>query len=132
MTSNIKKIRVLYVDDELNVLRSYQRALRGEDFEISFAQSGAEALDLIRKMPTFQVLVTDFRMPGMNGIELIREAKKALPQLECAILSGFADEATIQNALAQSTIRYFWLKPIGNDQLRQNLRELVSRVGSMV
>lgn len=115
---------VLCVDDEPNVLRSYQRALRKENFELLIASSGLEALKLLKQYP-IQVVVTDFRMAGMNGIELLQEVRKQNPQIRCAILSGYADEKVVQEALKLKQITRYLLKPIENQSLKNEIRELL-------
>lgn len=115
---------ILLVDDEPNVLQSYKRALRNEPYHLLFAKSGFEALEILKAHPV-KVIVTDFRMAGMNGIELLKLAKKENPSLVCAILSGYADEKTVQEALAVGDIRRFLLKPIDNNELRKEVKELL-------
>lgn len=120
--------RVLCVDDEPNVLRSYNRALRNEEYGVLFASSGKEALEVLRANSDIRVLITDFRMAGMTGVELVHEVLKHDSKIICAILSGYADESTIQKALDTGQIDRFLLKPIDNEELKRQIRELLSKV----
>ena len=119
-----EKKYILCVDDEPNVLRSYKRALRNEGYEVLFANNGQEALSIVKNSPV-DIVISDFRMPEMNGIELLQEIRKLDSRVVCAILSGFADEATVQQALRSGQISKFLLKPIDNNDLKNEIRDLL-------
>lgn len=121
-----QKNLVLCVDDEPNVLRSYKRALRNEPYEVLFASSAQEALAFL-KVNTIQAVVTDFRMPDMNGIELVQEIRKLSEKTVCAVLSGYADEEVIQNALSLRRISRFLVKPIDNENLKKEILALLQQ-----
>lgn len=84
-----KKINVLFVDDELNVLASLKRMLRSKqgEWDMAFAQSGVEALALCEETK-FDVVVSDIRMPGMDGAELLNRVKDLYPGVIRIALSG--------------------------------------------
>lgn len=82
--------QILLVDDERNVLDGYRRNLRGE-FLIDVAQSGQEALGLIESKGPYAVVISDMRMPGVDGIELLRQVKSAAPETVRVMLTGNAD-----------------------------------------
>ena len=87
-------MRILFVDDEVNVLQAMQRAMHGmrNEWSMEFVSSGAAALDRLAQSPA-DVIVTDMRMPGMDGWQLLTEVKKLYPQTVRLILSGHADPA---------------------------------------
>ena len=87
------KKRILFVDDEQSLLDGLRRALRGQrkEWDMSFALSGAEALRLAAEQP-FDAVVTDMRMPGMDGIQLLAELVKDHDYLVRVVLSGHSDE----------------------------------------
>ncbi|MCD6327427.1 HDOD domain-containing protein [bacterium] len=90
------KKRILFVDDEPNVLLALRRMLhsaRGE-WDMSFAESGQEALDLLDK-DRFDVIVSDMRMPGMDGAQLLAEVRERYPYMVRIVLSGQSDQETI-------------------------------------
>jgi two-component system NtrC family sensor kinase len=120
-----KKNRILLVDDELNILKSYQRALRNEPYEVTVAESAEVALDLVRKTP-FDLIISDFRMPGMNGIEFLKATQELSPDSVRAILSGFADESAVEEALHSRVILRYLLKPIENSKFKEVIQELLS------
>jgi response regulator RpfG family c-di-GMP phosphodiesterase len=88
--------RVLFVDDEPNVLQGLERMLHPlrHEWEMAFVESGAEALDLLARQ-TFDVVVSDMRMPGMNGAELLSEVRKRCPQTVRIVLSGHSNRDMI-------------------------------------
>jgi len=88
--------RILFVDDEPNVLEGLQRMLRGmrHEWEMHFAESGQDALDRLSKQP-FDVVISDMRMPGMDGAQLLTEVMRRYPQIVRIILSGYSDHENI-------------------------------------
>ena len=102
--------RVLLVDDEQNVLRALKRAFRRTGWEVVLAASGAEALAAMEAGPA-EVVVSDFRMPTMNGVELLRQVKERWPDTQRIMLTGQADQNAIQEAINRSEIFRFISKP---------------------
>lgn len=88
------KTRILFVDDEPNVLDGLRRMLRRhrDEWEMIFAGSGAEALARMAEAPC-DVIVTDMKMPGMSGAELLEKVVKVYPGMARIVLSGHIDEA---------------------------------------
>ncbi|HWA84418.1 MAG TPA: response regulator, partial [Fimbriimonadaceae bacterium] len=84
--------RVLFVDDEENLLGSVERALRNR-FEIHTAISGQKGLDAIRTSEEFPVIVADLRMPHMGGIEFLERAMQVSPKSVTIVLTGYADRS---------------------------------------
>lgn len=83
-----KKNTVLFVDDEIHILSSIRRATMDESFEALFASSGQEALQIFEKKE-ISVIVTDMRMPGMDGLALLKIVKEKYPQTVRIVLSGY-------------------------------------------
>ncbi len=112
------KNRILFVDDEENILRGYRRLLRGfrDECEISLAASGDEALNILSE-GVFDVIVTDMRMPGMDGNQLLAEVKELYPHVVRIILSGHADmEANLKSV--KFAHRYL-SKPCSGEELKE-------------
>jgi response regulator RpfG family c-di-GMP phosphodiesterase len=108
--------RVLFVDDEPNVLEGIQRTLR-KQVELQTASSGAEALRLIKENGPFAVVISDMRMPAMNGAQFLAKVREQQPDTVRMILSGHADlEATIA-AVNEGHIYRFLTKPCPTDRL---------------
>ena len=92
-------MRVLFVDDEPRVLQAIQRALfHLEDWEIGTAEGGAEALEALAE-EAYDAIVTDMRMPGMDGAELLTLVKQHHPQVLRFILSGYSEQDAARRAL---------------------------------
>ncbi len=90
------KHRILFVDDEVNILRGIKRMLRGmkDEWDMAFAENGKKALEMISKVP-IDVVVSDMRMPGMDGAQLLNEVRKLHPGTARIILSGYSDKESI-------------------------------------
>src|ERR1700729_1872484 len=124
-------MRILFVDDELNILRAMQRSFHGmrEEWDMEFASSGAAALESLAKAPA-DVIVSDMRMPGMDGWQLLAEVKKLYPQTVRLVLSGHADPSSVM--LAVGTAQLYLAKPCESGALKaaivqtQMLRQLLS------
>lgn len=106
--ANLK--RVLLVDDEENVVAGLKRHLRGL-FDITTATSGAEALDVVESSEPFAVVVSDMRMPGMDGVRLLEEIKKKAPLTVRMMLTGNAEQETAVKAINSGNIFHFFNKP---------------------
>ena len=83
--------KVLFVDDEPNVLQSIRRGLR-KQFDVHTAEGGDAAMQLLREKNDFAVIVSDMRMPGMNGVELLSQVKQLWPDTVRMMLTGNADQ----------------------------------------
>ena len=92
----MKRKRILFVDDEPMVLEAMRRMLRDKrnEWEMSFAENGQEALECLSK-GTFDMLVSDMRMPDMSGAQLLNEVKNRFPGVIRIILSGQADQGAV-------------------------------------
>ncbi|MDK9707333.1 MAG: response regulator [Desulforhopalus sp.] len=108
--------KVLFVDDEENILHSIKRDLR-KRFEIHTAVSGAEALEIMRKDGPFAVVVSDMRMPVMDGIQLLSTVKDQYPETVRLMLTGNADQETAIEAVNKGQIFRFLNKPCPTSSL---------------
>jgi CheY-like chemotaxis protein len=112
--------KVLCVDDDSNILASFRRLLRGQ-FALETAQSGEEALSLIEATGPFAVIVSDLRMPAMDGIQLLTAVKALAPQTVRIMLTGHADLRTAIDAVNEGSIFRFLVKPCAPDVLGRSL-----------
>jgi len=78
-------LRILVVDDEVQVARSIARLLRRHHYEVRTAHAGLEAL---AQLEGVAIVLTDLRMPGMSGVELALEVKRRAPEVRCCLMSG--------------------------------------------
>jgi len=124
-------IRVVFVDDETNVLQAMRRTLHGmrTEWSMEFASSGPAALEALAKAPA-DVIVSDMRMPGMDGWQLLAEVKHLYPQTIRLILSGHADPNAIMRSIGVA--HQYLAKPCESATLKaaiaqtQVLRNLLS------
>lgn len=84
------KTSVLIVDDEIEVAKALRRLLRRRGYEVHLAHSAAEALALLDHI-TPDLVISDYRMPDVNGVELLVEVRRRLPGIPTFILSGYMD-----------------------------------------
>jgi len=112
--------KILVVDDEPANLRSLSRLFR-EEFEVFTATSGAEALELL-KQHDVAVLITDQRMPGMTGIELLKNTVSIRPRMVRIILTGYTDVDALVEAINCGQVYRYVAKPWSNDDLRLTVR----------
>ncbi|MBT8078119.1 MAG: response regulator [Gammaproteobacteria bacterium] len=112
--------KVLFVDDEPNVLQSIRRSLR-KVFDVDTAEGGQEALEMIEANGSYAVIVSDMRMPGMNGVEFLSEAKRCAPDTVRMMLTGNADQQTAVDAVNHGDIFRFLNKPCAADELTSAL-----------
>lgn len=113
---------LLIVDDETHILSALTRLFQGAGYELQAAQSGEEALRLLESNDV-QVILSDQRMPGMSGVELLTRAKDLYPDTIRMVLSGYADIAAITAAVNQGHVYKFLLKPWENQALLDIVRE---------
>mgnify|MGYP001821233560 FL=1 len=116
--------KVLFVDDEPNVLQSIRRGLR-KQFDVHTAEGGEAAVELLRNGEQFAVIVSDMRMPGMNGVELLSKAKKLCPDTVRMMLTGNADQQTAVDAVNHGDIFRFLNKPCENTALGTAVKDAV-------
>ena len=109
--------RILLVDDEPNVLKSLQRIFRQENYQITLAGNGQEALEHL-KNGAFQLMISDYMMPIMNGAELLKRAKAIQPEMIRIMLTGHADTGAVMGAINEGAVYKFILKPWNDDDLR--------------
>lgn len=102
--------RVLFVDDEENILNGIKRQLR-KQYQISTASSGAAALELIKENDEFAVIVSDMRMPEMDGVEFLHRARELSPHSVRVMLTGNADQQTAIDAVNRGAVYRFMTKP---------------------
>ncbi len=102
--------RVLFVDDDPQILSALKRNLRGK-FTIETASDGYEAVDKLSNGSVFAVVVADMQMPGMNGVELLKQARELCPDTVRMMLTGNADQQTAVDSVNEGQVFSFMCKP---------------------
>ena len=121
--------RVIIVDDEPVIRRGLRETIEWDSLGLEVAgeaADGLEALKLIREIRP-EILITDIRMPDMDGLQLIREVRKLDLNVKITILSGYSDYDYLKAAIRLGVDNYL-LKPIDNDELVSNLKNAVSEI----
>jgi serine phosphatase RsbU (regulator of sigma subunit) len=119
------KPRILLVDDDPLLLAGLKRQLRRQ-FQIETAPGAEEALQMVAGEDPYTVVVSDFRMPGMNGIELLARIKALQPDTVRMMLTGSTDLTTAVQAVNEGHIFQFHLKPCPADGLARAIAEGVA------
>jgi CheY-like chemotaxis protein len=120
---------ILFVDDEPFVLVSFRQVFRGAPYTVLTAKNAKEALDLLAQQPV-ALLITDHRMPGMTGIELLREAKHLYPDVFRVLISGHVDEAEFRKATDEGDVQRMVYKPWDVEELQEMVREILKACGA--
>jgi len=113
---------LLIVDDEPHILSALKRLFHPEGWNILAADNARDGLELLAEHKV-QVVLSDHRMPGMNGTEFLRRARALYPETIRIILSGYTDLETVVDAINRGTLFKFLSKPWDDDTLREQVRE---------
>jgi len=116
-------IKILIVDDEEGVRLSLKKVLQKDGYDILLAENGMEAIEIVQKMITeIETVISDFKMPGLDGLETLTEIGKLNPEIIQIILTGYA---TLDRAIesVNSGIDGFLTKPFDNNELRLKIKE---------
>jgi len=115
---------VLFVDDEKFILRSLKRLFKNEKYKTVFISNGQEALDYLGANRV-DLIVSDIRMPGMDGYELLSEVKKRHPKVLRVALSGFTESKIIYKLIAKNIAKLYLFKPWDNNELKENIKRIL-------
>ena len=127
MSEYPEQIKILCVDDERNVLRALERIFLDDDYDIVLAGSGEEGLKVMEESGPFQVVISDYRMPVMNGVEFLKGVYGRWPETVRIVLSGYADAGAIVAAINEGHIYRFIPKPWNDDELRITIQNCLER-----
>ena len=113
---------VLVVDDEAGIIQAIRRMLRAEPFHIHEASSGDEALAILQRHD-IELMITDYKMPGMDGLTLCQKARDLSPATYRLLLSGQVDYSALRSAWQQGDVHRFVAKPWDNLLLSMDIKE---------
>ena len=117
--------RILVAEDEAEVLDMCVRALSREGYHVSGARSGVEAIEMVKSM-SFDLLLTDIKMPGLSGLQAYREIKRQAPDIIGVAITGYGSVETAIEALKLG-MEDFILKPFSLDDLRAAVAKALDR-----
>ncbi|MCE0462023.1 MULTISPECIES: HD domain-containing phosphohydrolase [Pseudomonas] len=121
----VTKPTVLLVDDEEPILNSLRRLLRSQPYEILVADSGAKALEILKERPV-DLVMTDARMPNMDGATLLAQIRKLYPSTLRILLTGYADVDMMTKAINEGQLYRYLSKPWNDEELVQALRQALA------
>ena len=111
----MKAQKILVVDDDLPSRMAMEKLLQGDGCQITSCESGVHAIEKLKE-ESFGILITDFQMPGMDGLQLIREARRVQPEISTVLVTGLAGEEMKLRAMGIEVDKFF-PKPIEWDEL---------------
>ena len=122
--------QVLLVDDEVKIIQWLSKTIPWEKYGFSVCELCTDSLQALQYMECHPVdlVITDIRMPGLNGLDLIRKLHECRPGVRTIILSGYNQFEYAQQALKYG-VKRFLLKPLNPDELTELLAELASEMG---
>ncbi len=116
--------KVIFIDDEPHILKAFVRLFRKDDIEVFTTTSPAEVLELIQN-ETFDLIVSDQRMPEMEGTKLLEQVRTLSPNTVRIILTGYADKDAAIQAINQGSVYRFLTKPWDDDELRNEVKRAI-------
>jgi YesN/AraC family two-component response regulator len=121
------KGKILMADDEPDIVEFVKWQLETLSYTVHTASNGSEALNILRNIHDIEVLIADIRMPGMDGIELIREAVALRPDIQCIVMTGHGGIETAIEAMKLGAINYL-RKPVGVEELDISIQKGLERL----
>lgn len=115
------EFRVLVVDDENDFLETFVNRLRKRNLDVTGVESGEKSLELLDKA-LFDVVILDVKMPGMDGVDTLREMKKKRPLMEVIMLTGHASVESGIEGMKLGAFDYI-MKPADIDELMEKMRQ---------
>lgn len=118
---------ILCVDDEQSILNALRRLLRKEGYNLLFANSGKEGLDILKENDV-DMVISDQRMPEMSGTDFLAAVKDAYPDVRRVILTGYSDIDSITESINKGHICKFFFKPWNDLNLKAEIRQILDQL----
>lgn len=122
----MERPRILYVDDEVINLELLQLTFMN-DFNVLTAVSAEEGLRLLELHPDIHVVVSDLKMPGMNGLDFIKVVKQRFREKVCMLLTGYMESEVMMEGFNKELIFRYVMKPWNKTELEETIREALRR-----
>jgi len=116
--------KILFVDDESNILRALNRAFRNLEFECYYANDVKEAIEIYFQVDQLDMIITDIKMPYFDGIRLLKLFKEAMPECIRVAITGYASASSITEAVSKNLAKQYFYKPWNNDELIEGIRKM--------
>ena len=108
--------RILWVDDEVDLLQPYIIYLKGKDYEVVTATNGEDALDVFARESDVDIVFLDENMPGMSGLETLQEMKRIRPEVPVVMITKSEEEHIMEQAIGEKIADYL-IKPVNPSQI---------------
>ena len=118
--------KILCVDDEENILHMFRRTI-GREYTLFTANSGENGLKILAENPDIAVILSDFNMPGINGVEFLKQARELTPYAVEIMLTGNIELDVAINAINETDIFRYLPKPCPMDTLRKVLTDALNQ-----
>ncbi len=119
------KAKVLLVDDEAEFVSTLAERLCLREYEVQSVSQVEDALDIVRSNPP-DVILLDFRMPEMDGIEVLKKIKQMNPLIEVIMLTGYGDDLLLEKAINSGAFQYI-MKPVDIEMLTEKIDKAYER-----
>ena len=119
-------MKILVVDDDVIVIKSCNRILETEGFDVKTVPGADEALEVLKK-ESYDLLLIDVKMPKRDGLYLMKEIRKDLPDIPIIVMSGYPTPETVADAF-RSGASQFIPKPFKPDELTKLMRRVLQKV----
>lgn len=126
----MSRIAILVVDDEAVIREGLQRTLDGERFAVETCRSGHAAIELLQEKE-YDIIITDLKMPGMNGIEVLKAVKGLQPDVPVIMITGYATVDTAVEAMKNGAVDYI-SKPFTPEQIMQKIEKSIEQRAVLV
>jgi len=123
---NPNRFNVLFVDDEIDFLSTLLKRMSKRGIDVRGAGNGEEGLELLRQSSS-DIVVLDVRMPGMDGIQMLREIKKQWPLTEVIMLTGHASLEAAREGMELGAFDYL-MKPVDIDELLYKIEDAFGKI----
>ena len=124
------KVKVLFVDDDERVLNALKSLFR-DTYEVFIANGGEAAIEALKDTQP-HIVVSDQRMPGMPGVELLRQVRKLMPRTVRILLTGYSDLAAMVGSINEGEVFRFVKKPWDNDEIKATIAEAAALISKIV
>ena len=118
--------KILYVDDEVINLELLQLTFMN-DYNVITAESAEEGLRLLALNPDIHLVISDLKMPVMNGLDFIKVVKRNFKEKVCLLLTGFMESDVMMEGFNKELIFRYLMKPWNKDELEESIREALKR-----
>lgn len=118
------KTKILYVDDELINLKVFEINFN-KKYEVFIAEHGVKGLELLKQHLDIKIVISDMRMPIMNGIEFIKKVKEIDPKIPCYILTGFDMNDEIEECIESGLILGHFTKPFSATEITASIENSI-------